>query len=134
MIFDTISNEKDKIFKKIQAVYFICKEGIAFAKFPQMCSLIFDKIGIVNDKDHYRSRRAFDEFILAINIYLENYILTKAKSSQFFSLTLDESTDNSKKEQMAVYFTYLDEKYNEKVCSSFMTLINPQSSDVCDQR
>ena len=111
-----INKNETMVLKQLEISYFVCLEGLAFQYFVKLCNLTFGNM--INPDDVMYSN---DEYLIAINQYLESLIIRKIKSSPFYSIMLDETTDFSKSEQLAIYISFLDVQDN-KIKSVFFKI------------
>ena len=89
-----------------QNVYWLAKENVAILKASSLHDLA--KLnGVSIEITSYQGKMAAWQFVEALNQVVEDQILQELKSSPFFSLMADESTDISVSKNLLLYVRYL---------------------------
>ena len=95
-----------KLFPLFRGILFLAENDIALYNSEEIFQLIddFDVKCTLNYRNHVSAQEIADS--LAIN--LENILINKLKSVEFYGLQIDESTDISQTKIMSLYVTYME--------------------------
>ncbi|MCO5605905.1 hypothetical protein L7F22_060091 [Adiantum nelumboides] len=84
---------------------------------------------ISSEYSAYTSTSVEKEFIASIKEVYWNRLKEDIAASPFYSLQIDESTDVSTQQYMIVYVTYMLEKGNGPICTSFVELLRVENAE-----
>ena len=90
--------------KLFDVAYFIAKQEMAFAKFPALLGL--ERRHGVSVGNTYATEPKCKEFTVIIGETLPEYVIEQLKSSPYFAILMDGSTDSSIKEKELMYVLY----------------------------
>ncbi|KAJ8297417.1 hypothetical protein KUTeg_023948 [Tegillarca granosa] len=106
------SQEDKQIFPYLKCAYYLAKEELPKDKFESILKLtrsLNSKLIIDGDGNlKYCSHAAVTEFQNAIGDVIIEDKISRIKSSHYFSLTVDESTDIGNKKRLLMYISYLE--------------------------
>ena len=108
---------------------FVAVEDIALRKFPFLLTLIddvFEALDLNNGfrffGERYNNDYGLNEFINSISILTRERILLKLRSSPFYGISCDESTDVSGSKSLIIYAIFTDEETCERI-TTFLGLV-----------
>ena len=99
------AEENERLSKLFEVAYFVAKQEIAFAKFPAILEL--ERRHGVTVGNTYATEPKCREFAMIIGESFKENVIDKMKSSPYFALLMDGSTDSSVKEKELVYVLYV---------------------------
>ena len=102
---------KNKVITTMKLMYFIAKKDLSIATYQELCDLavLLEVPNMPKQHDYisYTSRYGGYEFLVAFGKYLLEIQSSNLINSPYYSLMLDESTDNGLELHLIVYVTYL---------------------------
>lgn len=127
------NDEKERILSCMQCSWYVVKRSLAFEEFSSLCAfqrfMRTPNMPLANEYSSYTGKDACKEFARAIeHVYFTN-LVDNIKSSPFFSIQVDESTDITFQQYMILYVTYLEDGGNGSICTKFLKLIEPKNAN-----
>ena len=122
------SAERKAMISAMKCLYFLCKNEIPHTtNFVSLLELA-KSIGAtylcdlnLGGNAHYTSERFMQEAVSSLGVVIRNKIFDDIRSSPFFSLLCDETTDVAVKKELIVYARYLNS--DRQICTSFISLL-----------
>ena len=116
----------EKLQKLFRSAYFISKENLAFAKFPQLCKLQM-KNGVDLGETYLNDHRC-KEFIQAISLVMKNGLQsqTSSKLPFFFSCVTDQAVDCGVIEEEIIFIQIVE---NGLAVNKYATIQGVKKSD-----
>ena len=103
---------KNKVITTMKLMYFIAKKDLSIATYQELCDLavLLEVPNMPKQHDYisYTSRYGGYEFLVAFGKYLLEIQSSNLINSPYYSLMLDESTDNGLELYLIVYVIYLE--------------------------
>ena len=113
---NTLTVDEEAFIDALKVMYFLNKHEIAytttFKHLKDLCELLWNDTlkRLCKAKNlNYESEMTMNEMVRAIGISLEIAILLEVKTSQYYSVILDEATDISVNKQLGLCIQYLTE-------------------------
>ena len=116
---------KEEILKLFKMVYFIAVENLSFTKFESLIEF-FDFMDLKVNSAHYQNRAALPAILKAISNVTYGKVLESVKSSPYFGVMIDETTDIANLQKLIIYLSYWD-KALFKVRYVFFKIVEIQS-------
>ena len=124
------SEAEEKLMKKFEIAYLICKEGMAFLKMGPLCQLE-EKHG-VDLGSGYKNNQACSVFVEYIAQAMKETLVTILDKAKFFSIQGDGSTDSANIEDelfLVLYFDPYATDMRVHVRDKFLTVRRPNRSN-----
>lgn len=119
-----MKESKAALIKILSSLLYLTRQGLAIRGHTDENSniqqLLLLRSGDSTELNNWLSRTNYkwlshdiqNEIISLLSRYLQNDLIKKIKESEFFSIVIDETTDNSGKEQVSICFRTVDNNLN----------------------
>ena len=98
-------------------------EKIAMNKFQGFCKFLKELNVSLTDNELYQSRYAYLEILKTMSDIAIKEQIKRIKSSKYYSLVIDESTDIANQKELMIYIKYFDDQDSE-IKTEFLKLVN----------
>ncbi|MCO5564222.1 hypothetical protein L7F22_017880 [Adiantum nelumboides] len=127
-----MDDEKERILSCMQTSWYVVKRSLPLEEYPRLCGfqrfMKTPNMPLANEYSSYTSTDAGKDFAKALEHVYFDRLMHDIKSSPFFSVQVDESTDISVQQYMIVYITYIENGGNGCVCTKFVKLLQPRDA------
>ncbi|KAH7306532.1 hypothetical protein KP509_22G017300 [Ceratopteris richardii] len=129
-------SEQRRIVTCMKVVYFCAVQDIPLEKYPHECKLLCEldipNVPFSQEYGAYMNSILGREMVLSIKDHTKKMVMSEIRSSPFYSLLIDESTDRSIKKHLIVYVLYLTNAGKGSTKSAFVELLPMESGNAKD--
>ncbi|XP_057813067.2 uncharacterized protein LOC131027099 [Cryptomeria japonica] len=119
---------RERVITTLKTTYFVCQEDLSLSKYEKICKFLMDlrtpNMPKHQDYSTYTNRKGANDFLFCISKYLEQIQINEMLKSPFFSIMIDESTDQSLEQHLVVYAIYLTLEGHGAPISMFMKMMS----------